>query len=223
LGATNDLFDHWQLIADSAGYPSAEALAWSAMAYIEITHGSDVVIELANAFLTQRVGNSLLAAFQDRRSPVKQRFEKVTGSTWSNFSSGWNAWLDKQVLDDAVLALRDRLPAVNAQVESETDSGGIHRLLAGYSASDRRGASTAEALSSLTGECIMKHDLLGPFDTEFEVRDDATRTSACELGDSVHVVGSRYAPGDRVYVALEYESDSLHQPLRLYSERLHVQ
>lgn len=220
LGDVDDLIQHWQLIADAAGYPSAEALAWSAMAYLESTHDTETVIKLANAFLTKPVGSSLLAAVRDRLSPVEERFEQVTGVEWQTFSEGWNRWLDEQVQSDAVMKFRERLPALEGRVISETDSGGIHRLVAGYAVATGPGAKTESGLLALSGTCVMKHDLLGPFDTEFEVRDENERVSDCRIADDVHVLGSRYAPGDRVYVALEFESDLLHQPLRLHSERL---
>ena len=87
----------------------------------------------------------------------------------------------------------------------------------------------------------MKHDTLGPFDNEFDVdqgRDPRTRDVAdCALGadpvadgeadgdaggDAVHDVGSRYAPGQRVYVAFDLEDGAFHQPLRLDAWRVNL-
>ncbi len=215
----HDLVQRWQLTADQFSYPSAEALAWSAMTYLEHSQGRDRVIALALEFLTQPIGSSLLSTIQDRRESVQLRVERVIGMELNEFYRQWKQWLEEQRADKFVQSLRDTIPALAGRVDSDTDASGVHRLQASYVAISP--ATTDPAIAP--GQCIMKHDYLGPFDTEFEVTDDYEDISDCTIGEAVHVVNSVYSPGDRVFIALDYENDVFHQPLRLHAERLTIQ
>jgi len=234
-GEASDLVDDWQLIADRFAYPSAEALAWSAFRYLELELGEESVLALARAFFAVPLGGDALDALRDRRAPTRLRFARATGLEWNAFVGDWHAWLDARADEPAVRALLDAIPPITGTLAAGADGGGVYRLLGGYRAFDGVGeGDAAERLAALAARepdlrCVMKHDTLGPFDNEFDIdqgRDPRTRDVAdCALapavsGEAVHAVGSRYAPGQRVYVAFDLEDGAFHQPLRLDAHRL---
>ena len=232
-GAASDLIDDWQTLADRFAYPSAEALAWSAMRYLELEHGERAVVDLARAFFGEPLGATSLDALRDRRRPTRARFAEATGLEWGAFVADWHAWLAERAAAPAVQALLESVPPLEGTLAAGIDERGVHRLLGGYRPLD--GVADGEAEAALARalalapatRCVMKHDVLGPFDNEFDVdqgRDPRTRdVQTCRLGERVHDVGSRYAPGQRVYVAFDLEEGRFHQPLRLGARRVDLE
>ena len=229
-GAQADLIDDWQLLADRFAYPSAEALAWSAMRHLELELGEETVLTLARGFFGEALGTDALAALRDRRRSTRQRFAEATGLEWERFVASWRAWLEGRRSEPAVQAFLAGIPPLAGFLVAGIDEGGVHRLLGGYRPLEGVAAEQAEAKleavldRSPTLRCVMKHDVIGPFDNEFDVdqgRDPRTRDAAdCRLGETVHDIGSRYAPGLRVYVAFDLEEGLFHQPLRLGAWRV---
>lgn len=216
-----DLVSRWQLTADRFSYPSAESLAWSVMSYLEHTEGRSAVLSLALEFLTTPVRSTVLGTVTDRQAGVAQRIERATGMSPDGLFSGWRSWLDKQRTEAGIVSLRDRIPALSGSIISVSDESGVRRLEASYTA--QAGIERPEVYASgLNGSCILKHDYIGPFDTEFEVADDYQDEADCQVGVVVHSIGSVYSPGDRVFIALDFEGPDFHQPLRLHAERLTV-
>ena len=219
--AAIDLVNRWQLIADRFSYPSAEALAWAAIAYLEQTQGREKVIRLASEFLTEPMGSTALASFRDQSRNAARRVEAIIGMPLSEFHAAWLQWLQSQSDEPAVMQLVNSVPAINGVISSSTNSAGVRALEALYqSAPEFSGQDNT--LLPLEGRCVMKHDYIGPFDTEFDVPDDYEDASACQIDGVAHSVGSTYASGDRVFVALDYEGGLFHQAIRLHAQRVYV-
>ncbi len=212
------LIDRWQFIADRFSYPSAEALAWAAMNYLEQTRGREAVILLATEFLTRPVGSTALASINDRVGAIKKRVEAITGMPMAEFHAGWVAWLEAQRTESGVQRFLDAVPALEGRVSTVTSNTGVRSLQASYTAAPQFSGTS----NALTGRCVMKHDYIGPFDTEFDVTDDYEDESPCLLDVVAHTVGSTYASGDRVFVALDYEDGLFHQPFRLHAQRIYI-
>ena len=242
-GGADDLIEDWQILADRFAYPSAEALAFSAIRHLELERGEEAVFALAREFFGTPLGGDSLDAFRDRRVPTAERFRRATGVPWDAFVAGWRDGLDARASEPAVASLLDAVPPITGTLRVGTDDAGVYRLVGTYRPLDGvelavAGARLAAALAASPGlRCVMKHDTLGPFDNEFDVdqgRDPRTRDVAdCVLGadpvsdgeadgDAVHDVGSRYAPGQRVYVAFDLEDGAFHQPLRLDAWRVNL-
>ena len=237
-GGELDLVEDWQLIADRFAYPGAEALAWSAMRYLEREGGREAVLALARQYVGEPLGGGTIAALADRRRRPAARFEAATGIDWRAFVSGWRDWLEGQAAEPAVREWLGYVPPLVGTLSAGRHESGVYRLEGGYRTLAPAG-SAAEPLEPLEPpgaaltrigsahpdmRCVMKHDRLGPFDDEFDVdqgRDARTRDVAeCRAGARVHRVGSRYAPGTRVYVAFDLEDGPFHQPLRLNAHRV---
>jgi len=217
-----ELVSRWQLTADRFSYPSAEALAWSVMDFLEQTHGRAVVLALGIEFLTQPVSPSVAGTMTDRMTSVAQRIESATGIPSIELFEQWQSWLEQQRSIDSVQGMLIRIPPITGSIVSVTDKAGIHSLEASYMLNS--GVELAENyFEELDGRCIMKHDYIGPFDTEFEVVDDYEDEVECQTGTTAHVIDSIYSPGDRVFIALDFEGRDFHQPLRVQATRLTIQ
>lgn len=216
------LITRWQKTADRFGYPTAEALAWSAMAYLENTQGRQKVLALASEFLTRPVGNSVLASISDRRQTSESRVENILGMSFDKFLNDWVEWLNLQKNDSLVRSYLQNIPGLQGRIISKLDASGVHRISAFYERTESA-LGYAEDLTSLQGFCSMKHNYIGPFDAEFDVSDDYEDISVCQIQSPAHSIDSLYTQGDRVFIALDYEGGGFHQALRLHAERLSVQ
>ncbi|MFK8076166.1 MAG: hypothetical protein AB8B84_06250 [Granulosicoccus sp.] len=217
-----ELVNRWQLTADRFAYPSAEALAWSAMYYIEQAKGRDVVIALANEFLTLPLSSTVLASIKDRRTSPVNRMEKILGTDMSIFLDEWVSWLTEQQKNPEILAYFESLPALSGNVTSAFDDEGVHTLIASYEVRESS-LPLLTNLSDMSGQCVLKHENIGPFDTEFDLADDYKDIAFCQTLLPAHRIESFYASGDRAIVALEYEGEKFHQPLRIHTERMDIQ
>lgn len=226
-----DLVDDWQLIADQHAYPSAEALAWSALRYLEETAGEAAVLALARDRFSAPLAHSVSAMIDDRRRAPAVRFREATGLSWARFDADWRAWLERRATAPAVQRYRQAIPPLAGVVTAGYDDDGVYRLTGRYvkwpemaRSSASNDAGTAPGASSDSPVCVMKHDVLGPFDNEFDVdmqRDDSRRDVArCDETGFVHDTGGRYAPGQRLYVGFDVEASIFHQPLRLSGHRV---
>ena len=219
---TARLVDRWQLTADRFSYPSAESLAWAAMSYLEERVGRDKVLALANEFLVRPVAGNVAGSLQDRRINVHERLERVLEMPLDSFRSDWQNWLFKQRNDEPVRGYLAGIPALKGRLVMRRTPAGVQELEAWYVPRDT--ALNLQTDSSvLPGKCIMKHDYIGPFDTEIEVTDDYDDTVKCQTDSAAHLLNSVYSQGDRVYFALDYDGPGFHQPLRLHAERLTIQ
>ena len=215
------LMARWQLTADKFSYPSAEALAWAAVSYLEQSQGREVVIQLASEFLTEPQGNSALASLRDSASDARPRVESIIGMSMEQFHEGWQTWLFEQQQSDGVQKLLSAVPALSGTINSTTSPEGVRALQASY-AVDEQLSGRAERMDLLVGECVMKHERIGPFDTEFDVLDDDESRVFCQADAVAHSISSRYTSGDRVFVALDFEGEQFHQPVRLHAQRVYI-
>ncbi len=212
-----DLVSTWQLVADRFGYPSAEALAFSAMHYLSESAGSNAVLAVGRAFLSEPVGASILASAADRRRPSWQRFTDATGISRDDFLRGWAQSLANATREPGVASKLAAVPPIEAVIDVADDA--VPTIIAGYRATH---GSTSLSDAYADTRCILRHGPLSAFDYEFDVDDEDELEAPCALDEQAHTLRGRYASGDRVYVALEMESPAFHQPLRLDSRRLNI-
>ncbi|ASJ76001.1 hypothetical protein [Granulosicoccus antarcticus] len=220
--AAAQLITRWQLSADRFSYPSAESLAWAAMMYLEQSQGREKVLALANEFLVRPVAGNTIGSLKDRRVKVGLRLEKVLGMPIESFQTAWQAWLLAQRDDESVQRYLSSIPALTGRLSMGRTAEGAQQVEAWYEPATST-LNLQTDLSRLSGKCIMKHDYIGPFDTELEVSDEYEDIAACRTDMKAHVLDSYYSPGDRVYFALDYEGPVFHQPIRLHAERLTIQ
>ncbi len=217
-----ELVDRWQLTADRFSYPSAESLAWAAMSYLEERVGREKVLALANEYLVRPVAGNIAGSLQDRRIEPHERLEKVLDMPLDAFRTGWQDWLLEQRDDQSVRHYLAGIPALKGRLVMRRTPAGAQELEAWYEPRDTALGLQTD-MSTLPGQCNMKHDYIGPFDTEIEVTDDYEDIVQCQTETAAHLLNSVYSQGDRVYFALDYDGPEFHQPLRLHAERLTIQ
>jgi hypothetical protein len=208
----------WQGIADNFGYPSAEALAFSAVLYVAETQGVEAVFALGRSFLAEPVGASVLASLADRRRPAWQRFQEATGTTRNEFTSGWATWLASQAREPGVAAQLGLVPSLEPVFSVDSSDPTQPAIVAGYRQSD----SGTPGDVHQDARCFLRYGALSAFDYEFEVGHEDERESLCAADEAAHRISGLHGAGDRVYVALEFESPDFHQPLRLGARRLEI-
>jgi len=213
-----DLVTGWQGIADNFGYPSAEALAFSAVLYVAETQGVEAVFALGRSFLAEPVGASVLASLADRRRPAWQRFQEATGTTRNEFTSGWATWLASQAREPGVAAQLGLVPSLDPVFSVDSSDPTQPAIVAGYRQSD----SGTPGDVHHDARCFLRYGALSAFDYEFEVGHEDERESLCAADEAAHRISGLHGAGDRVYVALEFESPDFHQPLRLGARRLEI-
>ena len=213
-----DLAYNWQWIAEYVSYPSAEALAYTALVYFEQQFGRDAVMELANTVLAPTVTKNTVGMVKDRSVGVRRPFSEIAGQDLDSFFVDWLQWLKGQQSDSAIAGLLSAMPNVKAAATSKTKSDGVHRLTGSYRTID---ASDPVELTGFT--CDMQHVLISPFDYEIAWTSGQHDYQACDFSDALHSVSSYYAAGDRVFVAFEVKLDTLHQALRVGAQRLVIE
>ncbi|MEE9336238.1 MAG: hypothetical protein V3U65_19285 [Granulosicoccaceae bacterium] len=213
-----DLANNWQWIAEAVSYPSAEALAYTALVFFEQRFGRDAVLELANIVLVPNVSEDVFGMVKDRSVGIQSPFSEIAGQDLDSFFTDWQQWLLSQQSEPAIASLLSRLPRVKGIANSETSVNGVHELTGRYQAMD----SLAQV--QFAGfMCDMQHVLISPFDYEIAWTSGEHETQACDSSDALHSASSYYASGDRVFVAFEVQLDALHQALRVGAYRLVVE
>ena len=230
-GARADLLGNWQLIADRFAYPGAEALAFAATHWLAVEGPAlgareDAVAALASEFLATPVGAGALAAARDRRRSPEARFAAATGLDWARFDAAWREWLVGETVRPGVAAALGSLPPLAPRFAAGSDERGVQRTTVGY----ERLADLDPVIAAIgtdeaawrAGRCFLRHARLGPFAGEYDVDDEDEVGGECREGEAVHALVGRYAGGDRAYAVAEFESDAVHQSVRLGSARLDV-
>jgi len=220
LDPDQGLVSDWQGMAEAYGYPGAEALATSAMVRLQERAGSDAVMALAREFLSVPLGSSVLASLQDRRRSPEERFERATGLAFRAFMDDWRAWLLAQATVPAVAERLAAIPALQPVVQAVREDG-VPIVIAGLIDRDER-RSAPERTAGGGQRCWLRHSLLTPFASEWEVDDEDEREADCRADPALFTLQGRYASGDRALVAIELEDEAFHQPLRLGAARVDI-
>lgn len=206
----------WQSITDQYGFEAADALSYSAIVYLEQTKGRDKAVELAAEYINESVGSSSLESVQRFFPPDSARFEKIVGQSLLAFTAEWLAWLDTFSDDAEITELVSAVPLLQGQVNSVLDETGGYRLEASYSA-------VADATNSIpTGKCVLRHQFASAYDQETSIYERERDRQDCTTQNIAHSIDSPYAPGDRTYVVLEYESEQFHRPIPIWVGRVHI-
>ncbi|MGB7183485.1 MAG: hypothetical protein WBD51_16210 [Burkholderiaceae bacterium] len=214
-----DLIHNFQQLADSIGHLSAEALAFSALIYLEKTHGEESIHALARNFLASPVGDNTLGMVHDRLPSSASRFASITGVDWPDFMVNWRRWLSEQASQAGVAEFLDVVPKISGQINNRTDESGVRWIVGSY-------VPTAESQGDKPGPdavCVLKHDRITAFDDEIWLNNDIRDEAPCTTAGAAHQLQSPYAPGERAYVVLQFEHPKWHWPIMLKSRRLTIQ
>lgn len=215
----------WQTITDQFGFEAADALSYSAILFLEEKIGKEKLVELAVDYINEEVGDSSIESVQRMFLSDESRFKKLTGLPIDKFSDEWLAWLEQYSQQPEIQALVSAVPFLNAEVMSVRDEFGAYRLEASYSLAQGQamvGAAEEYDAQNIDGLCVLRHQRASAFDLETMIYERNRDRQPCNIEGVAHSIDSPYAPGDRVYVLLEYETEKFHRPIPLWVERVHV-
>lgn len=213
--ATNPMVP-WQSIIDQYGFEAAGTLGYTALLYLAERQGVDTVISLASHYINEKPGSSSLETVKRLFNSDADRFEEVTGLTFSQFVDDWREWLSSHENDPAINKLLASVPTIAGDVQGIADARGVYWLEADYTA-------LPGYVDRISGSCVLRHQLTGAYDVEEAMQSRERDRQKCTVGKSVHRVESRYTRGDRTYVVLEFENDQFSRPIILWAGRVHFQ
>lgn len=205
----------WQTVTDELGFEAADALSYTAVLYLLEIKGRDVVVALAADYINEVVGDSSIESAKRLLNLDTDRFATVTGMSLGEFVEGWRKWLVAQASQPDIQSLVDSVPKITGHVKIEADDSGVYKIVASYAAAD-------DSVANIKGDCVLRHQSTSAFDLETMIYERQRDRQPCALDGVAHTVDSPYAPGDRVYAVLEFESPRFHRPIPLWIGRLQV-
>jgi len=217
----------WQTITDQFGFEAADGLSYSAILYLEETQGKEKLIELAAAYINDEVGSSSIESVQRVLLSDSARFEQIIGQPLQDFTTQWLVWLDHYANEPSIAALIKAVPYIEGQVDSVVDDNGVYRLEASYT--EAATTNTNKDNNDLSGSagiedglCVLRHQPTSAYDLETSIYQRLRDRKQCVVEGIAHSVASPYAPGDRAYVVLEYETAVFHRPVPIWVGRVHI-
>jgi hypothetical protein len=189
-----ELVRRWHRTRERLGEPIADALAETGLHALEARHGRAAVLSLAHAFFDRPARSTSLTLIDDLLAPPERLFERATGVPFPAFLAEWRAWLT-----EGRRSVGDGGTRASAALECLQAEGAIRTLHARVTGHD--------------GSVRLRHVRLGPFDEALEERSLSTAN-----GDLVGV----FAPGERVFAAVEVDDPVLGCPVRLLALRFEV-
>ncbi len=201
----------WNESRERWGPAVAEGVAAAAVDALVEEVGQEKVDALARALYREPVGDSSWVTVRDELDPFSEVFEEQTGLTLTAFVERLNASLESLRAAPWAAPVRD-MPALRADIAVERVEGRLRAIEAEVSQRSPRDSPTIATLVHHSLEPL--DDLLVELELE---RDDVAWESGARSA-SVRLEG-RYGPGERAFLALEVEDETLHCPIRLLAER----
>lgn len=215
LDKFDDPLQSWQSVTDQLGIEATDALSYSAMLYLAQIKGEGTVIDLAADYINEDVGSSSIESVKRLVESDAARFTRITGVDWQEFNEQWLVWLRSFESIPNVAKLVASVPRLSGEITAEVDDQGVHRLQGRYFELDGFDAGVA-------GQCVLRHELTSPYDIETWIQNRDRDRQDCVTDALAHNIESEYAPGDRVFGVLEFESEQFHRPIPLWVGRIHV-
>ncbi|MGD9162922.1 MAG: ABC transporter permease [Desulfobacteraceae bacterium] len=206
----------WPVFRERFGEPVAEAVAYSGLAYIQSSMGSDPVINLVKQVFGRHIPNDSRETIHEILHPMPVIFEEQTGENWESFLTGWAGWLHNMA---AVPEFQEKLaaiPEVSRSLEIFAKEGNIRDIVYEFNFSNIPDSGYI---------CSLLHKKLSPFDSVISPEDllrEEKKFYKHTKSRQRHLTG-KYNSGDRVFLALEYDSDILGVPIRILSRRMNIE
>ncbi len=215
-----DLSRDWQLIQDSGGDAAAEAVAYSAVSYLQHSRGDAGLEAFAREFLTRQYSGNALDSVSHLFNPFPRRFERVAGVPWKEFLRGWRDWLKEQAGVADVAALLHGLPTFETIISHSVEDSDVVVTLNMRLTEDNVGHKPER-----NGRCVINHGRAPLYDTVAADNDPGLDLSAhrrldCFNAKAAGMTIRSYDRGERIYVVTRYHSQRFHEPLRTSSNRI---
>lgn len=210
------IIKEWPIFQERFGGPVAEAVAYSGLAYLQISKGKDTVINLVKSVYGREIPNDSRETIYEFFHPMSVIFEEQTGENWEDFISGWADWINKTASLNEFETKLAVIPEVKGKIDIIKKEGNIREIIYEFNFSHIPDSGYV---------CSLLHKKLSPFDSvispETLLREEIKYLKDSELKQR-HLTG-KYNSGERVFLALEYDSDTLGIPVRILSLRINIE
>ena len=205
----------WPVFRERVGEPIAEAVAYSGLAYLQSTKGSETVINLVKPVFGRYIPNDSRETIHEFFHPMPVVFKEQTGENWEKFIIAWADWLENMASMPEFKAKLAKIPEVNGSIEIVKKQGNIRDIVYEF---DFSHVPDSKYVSSLL------HKKLSPFNSVISAKDLLREEQSGKHFNSGqrHLTG-KYNAGERAFLALEYDSDILEVPIRIFSRRMDIE
>ena len=205
----------WTLFREKHGEALAVSLAYTGIAYLHEIKGKETVLNLARTVLGRTPPKDFRETVYELNHPMAEVFQTATGEPWDDFLSGWNDWLIKKATEEKRKRKINSLQNAKSFVRMENKNGNVSNIF--YRIDFNHHVKTKIV-------CVLLHKKLPPFDAEIDkellMREEYIHDPALESEEKN--LSGRYNSGERIFLALEYESDPLGCPVRIYTKRINL-
>ena len=210
------IIKEWPVFQERFGEPVAEAVAYSGLAYLQTSKGRDTVINLVKSVYGREMPNDSRETIYEYFHPMAVIFEEQTGENWEDFISGWTDWINKTGSLNEFKTKLAAIPEVKGKVDIFKKEGNIREIIYEFNFNHIPDSGYV---------CSLLHKKLSPFDSvispETLLREEIKYMKDSEFKQK-HLTG-KYNSGERVFLALEYDSDILGIPVRILSSRINIE
>ncbi len=207
---------NWPVFRERFGEPAAEAVAYSGLAYLQSARGNESVIKLAKSVFGRYIPNDSRETFYEMFHPMPVIFEEATGGNWEIFISEWSGWLKEMAAQPEFKERLQAIPEVSGSIDICKKEGNIRDIVYKYNFSHIPASGFI---------CALLHKRLSPFEANIypeELLKEEHRIHDGSVPNERRLTG-KYNSGERVFLALEYDSDILGIPVRIISRRVNIE
>ena len=212
----------WQRATDQYGFEAVEAMAYTALEYLANHKSVETVVQLTVDYINEKPGSSSAESIKRMLYTDNERFERLTGIEFEQFTTDWLDWVHGNQYEPAVSELLDLVPTVNGVVTTDVDDKGVHWIEASYQLRDQSQLQQSYD-GNITGTCVLRHQPTSAYDLEIAISARERDRSPCVTDQVAHRIEAPYSAGDRVYVLLEYEHERFARPIPLWAGRVSFQ
>ncbi len=207
--------EHWTLYQEKLGPRMSSAVAYSGIKYLEQTKGKAAVLELARAVLSRRPPRDARETIYEMFNSMSEIFSRSTGLKWTRFVADWSAWLQDRshIRQELEQRLLDITP-MNGIIWLEKTKLGIRDIVYQF---QLPGSSNTDST------CSLVHVALSPY--EWPIRQPLLKREEQPCKDAIQEpvrLSGFYGEGQRVFVALEVDSEPLGCRVRLAADRIEI-
>ena len=213
---TPEVFKDWTIFRERFGEDIAEAVAYSGLAYLQKNKGRKTVIDLVKSIYGRDIPNDSRETIYELFHPMPVIFKEQTGEKWEDFISNWKDWINKTASLPEFETRLAEIPEVKGSVEIIKKEGNIRDIAYEFNFS---------RIPDPGCICSLLHKKLPPFDSVISpetLRREEIKYRKDSKYEKRHLAG-KYNSGERVFLALEYDSDTLGIPVRILSSRINIE
>ena len=215
----------WETATDLYGFEAVEALSYTALLYLAERTSVDTIVQLTTSYINEKPGASSAEWVNRMLNRDPERFERITGIDFEQFTNDWLDWLGPHQHDPLVSELLALVPAIDGHVESVIDDKGVAWLEASYKPQQLRQTENSnqpqqKLQNGVTGTCALRHQRTSAYDIETEVHAKERDRQPCLTDKLAHRIDVPYSAGDRAYVVLQYEHERFARPISLWTGRV---